>query len=278
MSARDRGQYPDAGDRRLCLHSQYMKPTLIATAALLTTICLVPPAKAGNSEHLRQLLATKQCESCDLSGEGLVMANLSGANLRGANLSGSNLSRANLSGADLGGANLSGASLYGANLSGTKLGGADLTGTDLRDAFLANVDLRSANLNGSNMQGALGIPSQVAKPEEFYSWGIAQGQKGDPKGAIEYFNQALSINPKYAPAYIARGVAYYQVLDRAKAMQDAKQAKALFLVQRNTQGYQTALAFEKELQTPAGTPVSKGKPNFFNFLGGVASILLQFML
>lgn len=250
----------------------------IATIVILASICLASPARAGNSEHLRQLLATKHCENCDLSGEGLVMANLRSANLRGANLSGCNLSRANLSGADLGGANLSGASLYGANLSGTKLDGADLTGTDLRDAFLANVDLNNANLNGSNMQGALDIPSQVAKPEEFYSWGIAQGQKGDPKGAIEYFNQALSIDPKYAPAYMARGVAQYQLLDRAKAMQDARQAKALFFVQGNNKGYQTALAFEKELQTPAGTTVGKGKSNFFNFLGGVASILLQFML
>lgn len=254
-----------------------MKLTLIATA-LLSTICLVPPALAENLEHIRQLLATKQCESCDLAGAGLVMANLSGASLKGANLSGANLSRANLSGADLSGANLSGASLYGANLSGTKLSGADMTGTDLRDAYLANVDFDSANLNSTNLQGAIGIPSQIAKPEEFYSWGIAQGQKGDPKGAIEYFNQALNMNPKYAPAYMARGVAYYQILDRAKALGDAKQAKALFLVQGNSKGYQTALAFEQELQSPPGTTLSKGKPNFFNFLGGVASLLLQFML
>ena len=254
----------------------YMKPTLIA-AAVLTTICLAPPAKAGNSEHTRQLLATKQCESCDLSGEGLVMANLSGANLRGANLSGSNLGRANLSGADLSGANLSGASLYGANLSGAKLGKADLTGADLRDAFLGNVDLVGAKLNGTSLQGAIAIPNRAGKPEDFYRWGIAQGQKGDPKGAIEYFNQALSINPKYAPAYLARGVAHYQLFDRAGAMQDAQRAKLLFLAQRNNQGYQTAQAFVQELQTPQ-TSVPKSKPNFFNFLGGVSSLLLQFLL
>lgn len=255
-----------------------MKPTLIATAAILTTICLVPQAKAENLEHIRQLLATKQCESCDLSGAGLVMANLQGASLRGANLAGSNLSRANLSGADLTGANLSGASLYGANLSGAKLGGADLTHADLRDSYLANVDLGSTSLNNSNLQGAIAIPNSSSKPEDFYRWGMAQGQKGDPKGAIEYFNQALTINTKYAPAYMARGVARYQILDRAGAMQDAQKAKALFLFQGDKEGYQTAQAFVKELQTPGGSSVSKGKPSFFNFLGGVSSLLLQFLL
>lgn len=255
-----------------------MKPTLIATAALLTTLCLVPPAKAENSEHIKQLLATKQCENCDLGGAGLVMANLQRANLRGANLGGSNLSRANLSGADLSGANLSGASLYGANLSGAKLNGADLTRTDLRDSYLANIDLGSTNLNSTNLQGAIAIPNSSGKPEDFYGWGMAQGQKGDPKGAIEYFNQALNINSKYAPAYMARGIARYQLLDRSGAMRDAQQAKALFLFQGNKEGYQTAQAFMKELQSPQSSSVSKGKPSFFNFLGGVSSLLLQFLL
>lgn len=251
-----------------------MKPTLIA---VLSTICLASPALAGNPEHIKQLLATKQCEGCDLSGEGLVLANLSGANLRGANLSSANLSQANLSGADLSGANLSGASLYGANLSNTKLDGSDLTGADLRNAYLANVGLVDAKLNATNLQGAIAIPNQAGKPEDFYRWGIAQGQKGDPQGAIEYFNQALSINSKYAPAYMARGVARYQLLDRAGAMRDAQRAKMLFLTQRNNNGYQTAQAFVQELQTPQ-TAIPKSKPNFFNFLGGVSSLLLKFLL
>jgi tetratricopeptide (TPR) repeat protein len=255
-----------------------MKPTLIATAALLTTIYFAPAAKAENSEHIRQLLATKQCVGCDLSGAGLVMANLSGANLRGANLSGTNLSRANLSGADLSDANLSGASLYGANLSGAKLSGTQLSGADLRDSYLVNADLLTTDLNSTNLEGAIGIPPQAAKPEDFYRWGMDQGQKGDPTRAIEYFNQALSIDSKYAPAYMARGVARYQLLDRAGAMQDAQQAKKLFFVQRDNTGYQTAQAFVKELESPAGSTVSKGKPSFFNFLGGVSSLLLKFLL
>jgi tetratricopeptide (TPR) repeat protein len=254
-----------------------MKAKLLAITAFLTAFCLAPPARAGNLEHTRQLLATKQCERCDLSGEGLVLADLSGANLRGANLSGANLSRANLSGADLSGANLSGASLYGANLGGAKLEQTDLSGADLRDAYLADVDLKTAKLNSTSLQGAISIPTQAAQPEEFYRWGIAQGQKGDPKGAIGYFNQALSLNDKYAPAYMARGIARYQLLDRMGAMQDAQRAKWLFLRQRNNEGYVTAQAFLQQLQAPQ-TDMPKSKPNFFNFLGGVTSILLRFLL
>ncbi len=251
-----------------------MNSPIIATAVLLTTLYIALPVKAENSEHTRQLLATKQCQNCDLSGAGLVLANLSGANLKGANLSGANLSRANLSGADLSRANLSGASLFGANLSGAKLNDTNLSVVDLRDTYLGNADLNGANLNGANLQGAIGIPIQVGKAEDFYAWGVAQAQKADPKGAIEYFNQAISVNPNYAAAYMARGVARYQLLDRVGAIQDAQQAESLFLAQGNTGGHQTAQAFVKELQTPtASTP--KSKPNFLNFLGGLGSLLLQ---
>lgn len=253
-----------------------MKPPILATAALLTTICLIDPALSANSEHTKQLLATKQCQNCDLSGAGLVLANLSGATLSGANLSGANLSRANLSGADLSGANLNGASLFGANLSGAILSRADLSVADLRDTYLGNADLAGANLNGANLQGAIGIPSQVVKAEDFYTWGVGEAQKGDPRGAIEHFNQALSINPNLAAAFLARGVARYQLLDRPGAIQDAQLAEKLFLAQGNTGGSQTAQSFIKELQTPPSTP--KSKPNFLNFLGGLGSVLLRLLL
>jgi tetratricopeptide (TPR) repeat protein len=253
-----------------------MKPPILATLALLTTICLATPTSA-NSEDTRQLLATKECQNCELSGVGLVLTNLSGVNLSGANLSGANLSRANLSGADLSNANLNGASLFGANLSGANLRGADLSVADLRDTYLVNTDLTAANMSGANLQGAIGIPPQVGKVEDFYSWGVAQGQKGDPKGAIDYFNQALNINPNFAPAYLARGVAHYQLLERSAALQNAQQAEKLFLAQGNTQGYQTAQTFIKELQTPQNASQPKSKPNFMNFLGAVGSVLLRFL-
>ena len=107
-----------------------MKLTTIATTILLIA-GFTTTATAENYSHTRQLLSTKSCEKCDLSGVGLVMNELVGAKLSQANLIGANLSRTNLMGADLRGANLSGASLYGANLSGADLRGANLNGADL---------------------------------------------------------------------------------------------------------------------------------------------------
>jgi uncharacterized protein YjbI with pentapeptide repeats len=252
-----------------------MKPLILATTALLT-ISIATPAKAANSEHLRQLLATKQCQSCNLTDAGLVMADLSGANLSGADLTRANLSRANLTGADLSGAKLNGASLFGAILSGAKLNGADLSGADMREAYLLNADVTGANLSGVSVLGAVGIPSQAATAEDFYKLGMAEGQKGNHQGAIVYFNQAIDADPKYADAFFARSVARYQALDRPGAIQDAKQAGRLYLSQGDAKNLQLAQAFVKEMETPVDTRISKGKPNFLDFLGSVLSLAVQF--
>jgi uncharacterized protein YjbI with pentapeptide repeats len=165
-----------------------MNSRILAISVFLFTVSLVSTVEAANYEDIRQLLASKQCPRCLLTNAGLVMADLGGANLSGANLTGANLSRANLTGADLRGANLSGASLFGVNLSEAKLSGANLTGADLRNTFLINAEMKGANITGTNFQGAVGIPSQIAKAEDFYAWGLADAEKGNLKSAIDYFS------------------------------------------------------------------------------------------
>lgn len=254
-----------------------MKSRILATSVFFTLIGLNQTVLAANLEHVRQLLASKQCQNCDLAGAGLVMADLSGADLTKANLAGANLSRANLSGANLRGANLSGVGLFGANLTGANLSGANLQNADLRHTYLVNAQLDGVNLNGINLQGAIGIPSQIATHEKFYAWGVTEAQKGNQQQAIDYFNQAIVINPDYAGAYLARGVARYQILDRQGAFQDAQVAEKLFRSQNNSSGIQTAQAFIKELQTPYETKVKPAKPDFIDFVGSVGSLLLQFL-
>jgi uncharacterized protein YjbI with pentapeptide repeats len=254
-----------------------MKNQILYTAAFLLTISLPATAQTSNYEAIKQLLATKQCHNCNLRNAGLVMSDLSGANLSGANLAGANLSRANLSGADLRGANLTGASLFGVNLSEAKLSGANLTSADLRNTYLVNVELTDANLKDTNFQGAIGIPSQIAKPEEFYAWGVAAAEKGNLKPAIDYFSQAIALKPDYAGAYLSRGVASYQSLDRKNALEDAKVAAKLFEEQKNAEGALTAQAFILELKTPYGEKVTTGKPSFMDFVGSLGSVLLQFL-
>ncbi len=254
-----------------------MKSPIIATAAFLLTISLPITAQASNYEQIQQLLATNKCEKCNLRNAGLVMADLSGANLSGANLAGANLSRANLSGADLRGANLTGASLFGANLTNAKLSQANLMGADLRNSYLMNIELTGANLNAANFQGAIGIPLKIAKPEEFYAWGVAAAEKGNLQPAIDYFSQAIALKPDYAGAYLSRGVASYQKLDRQKALEDAQLAAKLFEEQENAEGLQTAQAFILELQTPYSETINKGKPKFMDFVGSLGTTLLQFL-
>jgi uncharacterized protein YjbI with pentapeptide repeats len=254
-----------------------MKSQIIATGVFFTLISLSQTVQAANIEHVRQLLASKQCQNCDLAGAGLVMADLSGADLSKANLAGANLSRANLSGADLRGANLSGVGLFGANLTGANLSGANLQNADLRNTYLVNAQLNDVNFNGINLQGAIGIPSQIATHEKFYAWGVTEAKKGNQQQAIDYFNQAIVMKSDYARAYLARGVARYQIFDRQGAFQDAEVAEKLFTSQNNSTGIQTAQAFIKELQTPYETKVKPKQPDFIDFVGSVGSFLLQFL-
>jgi hypothetical protein len=121
---------------------------------LFILVAIVAPlwasvAQAANPEHITQLLTTKECNACDLSGADLV-----GADLAGAKLEGANLNAANLTGTDLTGANLTRASLAGGNLVGANLQRANLNETSFVYANLALVQLNNAVLNKTDLQAA----------------------------------------------------------------------------------------------------------------------------
>ncbi len=254
-----------------------MNTKILAPITIVTAICLITPATAENIDHTRQLLSTKQCPKCDLNSAGLVMANLIGANLSGASMIASNLSRANLTGANLSGANLSSASLFGANLSGANLRGADLRGTDLREAYLVNADLTGALLNNAYLKGAIGIPINIAKAEDFFTWGVQEGRRKNHPGAIDYFNQALKIKPTFAEAYLARSMSRAEIGEYPAALQDAQQAANLFQSQGDAQGNKMALQVVKEVEL-AMKPRKEGEGSgLANFLGSVGAALFQLL-
>jgi uncharacterized protein YjbI with pentapeptide repeats len=253
-----------------------MKPAIFLTAVLLTTVNLPIVAVAENIQHVSQLLSSKDCIQCDLSGSGLVMANLSGAQLRGANLTQANLSRANLSGADLSGADLSGASLYGANLTGANLTGANLSGADLRDAYLVNAILIGVSFDTAYMEGAVGIPNYAGTPEQFHRWGVAESEKGNYTGAIEHYNRALSINPQFAPAYLGRGLARYRLRDETGSTQDVEIASKLFEAQKNESGYQASKSFLEAVELARNPKPKKSGVSIERILGTIGSLLLGF--
>jgi len=253
-----------------------MKLRIFSLAALITAIGLATPARAENLQHTRQLLSTKQCPQCELSGIGLFSADLSGVNLSGANLVGANLSRANLNGANLSGANLSGATLYGAQLAGADLRGANLSGTDLRDAYLFNANLIGTNLTVAYLQGALGIPQYAGNQDNFYNWAVMEARNDNYQGAIDHYNMALRINPTFAPAVLGRGVARYRLGDERGAAQDANIAGELFKRQGQAQGYEFSQQFIKGMQIAREKP-QDGGGDFLSTLGGIATLLMQFM-
>jgi uncharacterized protein YjbI with pentapeptide repeats len=160
---------------------------VIALFAVLAAIGAVGGVLAANwvtqTNHVRDLLETKECPDCnfqraDLERLDLRKVDLQGANLQGANLKGAQLGRADLSRADLRHANLEGANLgcqsYSFSVhsdSNTDLGvrldrspiapadpqaaspGFNFNTTDQSATFSLNLG-GCANLQGANLQGA----------------------------------------------------------------------------------------------------------------------------
>ncbi len=255
-----------------------MKPIIVTTTALLTALSVVLPARGENLEHLSQLLSTKQCSLCDLTGAGLVMVDLSGAKLIGANLAGANLSQANLSGADLSGANLTGASLHGANLTGANLSSAILNGTDLREAYLSYAILTGTKLDNAYVQGAEGIPQNAGSPELFYNWGLLETQKGNYPEALEHYDKALLLDSEFAFVYLARAYAMLRLGNEIEATENAQMASQLFEEQNNPQGKQMSENFISNIEAfREAKNKERGNPQLDNFVRGAASIMLRLL-
>lgn len=255
--------------------------SLAFTLALLGGVS-AGPAQAENLEQTQQLIRTKQCPGCDLTGAGLVYASLMGADLSQANLSQANLSRTDLSQANLSQANLVGAVLFSANLTGANLSGADLRGADLRGAILTGADLTGANTEGVNFLGAVGLPTEIATPESLYNWGLAEAERGNFRGAISNYNQAISSRPNYANAYLARAIARFRLGDRAGALEDTQYAQQLYQQQNNDRGYEVATRFSEGIVAVEEAYAdsqrgSRGGGNFLNALGSLAGLALQIL-
>ncbi len=123
-----------------------LKPKIVVPTILLL-LSAATSAQAENPTHLRQLLNTGRCRSCDLSYVNFSRQDLSNADLAGANLRGSNLSNANLS-------------------------NADLSNADLQDANFNNADLTNAIV-----QGTLLDRRTTNQPQRDSNWGRQGGEQ-----------------------------------------------------------------------------------------------------
>ena len=133
-----------------CRNSPSYKQSVAGSICLLFALLTTANAEDQRaiSENLRQLLQTKICVSCDLSGTDLEGLNLQGVNLNNANLAGANLTNTNLRGANLMGANLKGVILLDTLLAGADLRNADMSDLDIDIAF------ESIEIIGTQFEGA----------------------------------------------------------------------------------------------------------------------------
>lgn len=255
-------------------------PSIVALTVLTGGIAL--PARAENLVHTQQLLNTKDCSRCDLNRAGLVYARLMGVNLSEASLIQANLSHSNLSAANLSQAQLTGAVLFGADLTGADLSGANLQGADLRETILTGVNLTGANIEGAIFLGAVGIPAEIGTSDNYYRWGMQEAERGNFRGALNNYNQALDLEPDFAHAYLARSIARFRLGDRAGALTDAQYADQLYLEQNHDQGHQIASQFALGIQEAEEAYAKQQRGgrggvggNVFNVLGGLAGLALQ---
>ena len=254
-----------------------MNLNALTISAMLLTIGVAIPAHAENLEQVQQLLSTKQCQSCDLSRAGLVLARLTGANLNQANLAGASLSQAVLSGANLSGANLAGASLYGADLSGSNLAGADLSGADLRGAFLSGADLTGARMTNAALQGAIGLPSTAGDAEDFYRWALEATKQRNYEKAIEHFNQVIIRKPDHALAYFGRAIARLELGNKEGAVQDTEFASTLFSQQGQKENAEAAQKLAQSIKNPPKERKESGGgfgQSLISVVGGLLQLLL----
>ena len=76
----------------------------------------------------------------------------------------------------------------------------------------------------SQQPAAAPAPSPGSDAKSYVNFGIANGGKGDLEGAIAAFNEAMKIDPKYAPAYYNRGFAHALQNKPDEAVADYDQA------------------------------------------------------
>ncbi|MEL7036218.1 MAG: pentapeptide repeat-containing protein [Cyanobacteria bacterium J06592_8] len=250
---------------------------ILATVVVLSAVTFVPSTLAENLEHTRQLLSSKRCPNCDLAGAGLVLADLVGADLQGANLVGANLSRADLTGANLTGANLTGASLHGANLTGANLAGANLNGTDLRAAYLMNAVLTESNIKDAQLVGVIGMPTNTGNAKDYYFWGVQEAKEGNYVNAIDFYSQAIRLDPDLAAAYFGRSMARADLGDLVGAIADARFAQELYETLGSEEGEQISTQLVQILEYQQNPEKPDNSGGFLGTLQQAAPLFLQLL-
>jgi tetratricopeptide (TPR) repeat protein len=112
-----------------------------------------------------------------------------------------------------------------------------------RGVALAYLDENQQAIAAFNQ--ALSINSKYA--EAYYNRGTVYQELGQQQTAMEDYNQAIALNPQHAEAYYNRGLLRYDLKDQQGAIKDIQRAKDLFVKQGNLEFYQQAVRKLKEI-------------------------------
>lgn len=248
---------------------------IVWISCLLGIVAIAPVANAEDLNDLTKLLATGECQNCDLSASGLVNARLGRADLSGSDLRQANLSRTDLSLANLAGADLTGASLAGANLAGANLEGAILDGADLRGAYLAGVNFKNASLNTYYIEGTIGLLNSGVSSERLYQWGFIEAESNNHRGAIAYYDAAIDADPDNGAILLSRAIARYRLKDYAMAKEDASAARVLFEQQGVAVGIDASDKLLAEVELALNPKNASSDNSFASTLGSISMMLLR---
>jgi tetratricopeptide (TPR) repeat protein len=74
-----------------------------------------------------------------------------------------------------------------------------------------------------------GPPLDTAPHEARSHWalGVSAYRNGDLNGAVAHFDRAIQFDPKFAPAYIDRGIVFYRLHKFERALADIAHARSL---------------------------------------------------
>jgi curved DNA-binding protein CbpA len=92
--------------------------------------------------------------------------------------------------------------------------------------------------------------SEADSSEASRARGVAAYRNGDLDGAIAALDQAIQLNPNYAPAYIDRGIVFYRLRKLDRALADIEKAKR---IDRAGHTKSESDAFRKPRSPQAGT-------------------------
>lgn len=109
---------------------------------------------AYNKQHVRKLLSTGNCQSCDLSDIDLSNRNLKGLDVSGSDLSDAILRNCNLNEGNFQNSNLTRAKLENTTIENASFDRANLSWTRFDLAKLKNSSFYKANMKETNLSGA----------------------------------------------------------------------------------------------------------------------------